>query len=61
MATLLPEKRPFLLAPKVVLGKLGLLTPKLRIFLENLCRKGSDSGTPENSRKGSDKDSQKGF
>ena len=38
------------LAPKVVLAKLGLLTPQIEDFLEKLCRKGSNFGTPENSK-----------
>ena len=37
------------LAPKVVLGKLGLLTPKW-IFYKNLCSEGSDPGTPKDSK-----------
>ena len=37
------------LAPKAVPGNLGLLTSQIEDFLQNLCREGSNSGTPENS------------
>ena len=36
------------LAPKVVLAKLGLLTPKLRIFYRNSVEKGQISGPSKN-------------
>ena len=42
-----PNVRGGELAPKVVLAKLGLLTPKLRIFYRNSAEKGQISGPPK--------------
>ena len=43
----IPNVRGGELAPKVVLAKLGLSTPKLRIFYRNSAEKGQISGPPK--------------